>query len=153
MACHRLASRLGSAAAARGGARRRVGVVVAVGCVGTSLVAPRCAQCELSMAESACCMLSMGALQLGLAARWTLYPEALAWDFGRVPPSGSRLEPTIEQEAVFSKHVDQKSGRTYYCNVTTREVAWELPLGAAVQENEQDDASAQQSDSERAAEA
>jgi hypothetical protein len=98
-------------------------------------------------------MLTVGALQLGLAARWTLYPEALARDFGRVPPSKSRPPPTVEQEAVFSKHVDQESGRTYYCNVATREVAWELPLNAAVQEKEPDDASTQESDSGRATDA
>ena len=83
-------------------------------------------------------MFTLGAVQLGLAARWTLYPEALAGDFGRVPPTESQPEPTIEQAAVFSEHVDQESGRTYYCDLATREVAWELPSGATVQEKERD---------------
>eukprot|EP01043_Picozoa_sp_COSAG02_P038704 COSAG02_NODE_3004_length_7571_cov_65.586188_5_plen_174_part_00 len=139
----------GGGASIGDGVRRRVGVVVAAGGTGAALATatPRCAQCELSMAESACCMLTLGALQLGLAARWTLYPEALARDFGRVPPTES--QPEMKQAGVFSEHVDQGSGRTYYCNVATREVAWKLPPGAAVQEKERDaDDTVQQSNVE-----
>ena len=154
--------RLGSQISAAAGACRRNGRVggaaVAAG-TGAALAAatPRQAQCgpfEHPTAESACCMLALGALQLGAAARWALYPEALASDFRGGTPTDPKRDPNPkpapdpepELKTVFSEHLDKETNRMYYCNVETREVVWELPAGAAVQEKRQDTEPAAQVD-------
>lgn len=161
MACRRIASQIRAAHSQLYGralpsvrARRVGGIAIAAGGTGAAVAAgnpgqARCAAFEASAAESACCMIALGALQLGLAARWALYPETLVSDFGGRAPTAPKPEPEIEIEAaVFSEHLDTASGRAYYCNVVTREVVWELPPGATMekvqdQDQDQDQAQAQ----------
>eukprot|EP01046_Picozoa_sp_COSAG06_P048811 COSAG06_NODE_7374_length_2525_cov_1.829349_2_plen_246_part_00 len=154
MAARRLASQLRPAAAAArrgvssgaaggGGSatgRRLVarpgGVVVAVGAAGTALAVATPDQAQCASGESACCVMALGALQMGLAARWTLDTAAMWRDLGLSPPEPEpepEPEPKPDPAAEFSEHVDEKSGRAYYCNVATREVLWDLPPGATVQ--------------------
>ena len=166
MACRRLASQIRAAPSQLYGralpsvrARGVGGIAIAAGSMGAAVGATsprqaRCAPFEGSTAESACCMIALGALQLGLAARWALWPETLVNDFGRHAQTAPKLEAEIEA-AVFSEHLDTASGRAYYCNVVTREVVWELPPGATmekvpVQEHGQDQAQAHGQDAAQA---
>lgn len=132
--------------------QRWVGAMAAGG-TGAALAAaaPRQAHCWHPTAESACCMLALGALQLGLATRWALNPAALANDFGSLVPTDPEPESEPAQASVFSEHVDMDSKRMYYCNVATREVVWELPPGAIVQDERHDGHQPyQQSDADQA---